>query len=163
MSAAPDSILFEVVSTPPSSFSPGGYRVLAGLLCVAAALPAILFTVMGAWPVLGFLGIEVPLVLLLVARQARGARRVREALVLTPTGLTVTRTDHRGRQQAMRLDPYWARVEQDGAGRLMLVQRSRRVRIGQHLGEMELEGYAAAIRAALNRYRTPAFDNPQLR
>ena len=96
MSAAPDTILFEVVSTPPSSFSPGGYRVLAALLCVAAALPAILFTVMGAWPVLGFLGIEVPLVLLLVARQARGSRRVREALVLTPGGLTVTRTDHRG-------------------------------------------------------------------
>ena len=163
MSAVPDTILFEVVSTPPSSFSRGGYRVLAGLLCAATAFPAIMFTVMGAWPVLGFLGIEVPLVLLLVARQARGARLVREALVLTPGGLTVTRTDHRGRQQAMRLDPYWARVEQDGAGRLMLVQRGRRVRIGQHLGEIELESYAAAVQAALKRYRTPVFDNPQLR
>ncbi len=163
MSAVPDTILFEVVSTPPSSFSPGGYRVLAALLCVAAALPAILFTVMGAWPVLGFLGIEVPLVLALVARQARGARRVREALVLTPGGLTVTRTDHRGRQQAMRLDPYWARVEQDRAGQLMVVQRSRRIRIGQHLGEAEREGYALAIEGALARYRTPVFDNPQLR
>ncbi len=163
MSAVPDSILFEVVSTPPSSFSPGGYRVFVGLLCLAAAFPAILFTIMGAWPVLGFLGVEVPIVLLLMVRQARGARRVREALVLTPAGLTVTRTDHRGRQQAMRLDPYWARVEQDRAGQLVVVQRNRRVRIGQHLGEAEREGYALAIEGALARYRTPIFDNPQLR
>ncbi|MES2711364.1 MAG: DUF2244 domain-containing protein [Pseudomonadota bacterium] len=163
MSASPDPILFEAVSTPPSSFSPGGYRVLAGLLCVAAALPAIMFTVMGAWPVLGFLGAEIPLVLLLVSRQAQGARRVREALVLTPGGLTVTRTDHRGRAQAMHLDPYWARLEQDGAGSLMLVQRSRRIRIGQHLSEADREGYASAIEKALARYRTPVFDNPQLR
>jgi uncharacterized membrane protein len=163
MSASPNPILFEAVSTPPSSFSPLGYRVLVGLLCAAAALPAIMFTIMGAWPVLGFLGAEVPLVLFLVSRQAQGARHVREALVLMPGGLTVTRTDHRGRAQAMSLDPYWARLEQDGAGQLMLVQRNRRIRIGQHLSEADRAGYATAIHAALARYRAPVFDNPQLR
>ncbi|MBR0654503.1 DUF2244 domain-containing protein [Plastoroseomonas arctica] len=163
MSAVPDPILFEAVSTPRSSFSPAGYRVLVGLLCAAAALPAILFTLMGAWPVLGFLGAEVPLVLFLVSRQARGAERVREALVLTPAGLTVTRTDHRGRSHAMRLDPYWARLEQDAAGRLVLVQRGRRISIGQHLGEGDRTRYATAIEDALRRYRRPIFDNPQLR
>ncbi|MDB5316719.1 MAG: hypothetical protein JWO26_3447 [Rhodospirillales bacterium] len=163
MSAAPDPILFEAVITPPSSFSPTGYRVLAGLLCAGAALPATLFTIMGAWPVLGFIGAEVPLVLLLILRQARGARRVREALVLTQAGLTVTRTDHRGRERALHIDPYWARLEQDATGGLTLVQRSRRISIGQHLGEADRDDYAAAIRTALARYRTPIFDNPQLR
>ncbi|MBR0646537.1 DUF2244 domain-containing protein [Plastoroseomonas hellenica] len=163
MSASPEPVLFEAVCTPPRSLTPRAFRVLAVLLIACAAVPALLFLLLGAWPVLGFLGGEVALVLSLVALQARGARRVSETLVLTRGGLTISRTDHRGRRQTIRIDPYWARLGRDAGGRPALLQRDRSTAIGLPLAEEEREALADALAAALARWRRPDFDNPQLR
>lgn len=163
MSASPEPILFEAVCTPPRSLTPRAFRVLAVLLIACAAVPALLFLLLGAWPVLGFLGGEVALVLGLVALQAHWARRVRETLVLTQGGLTISRVDHRGRHQTIRIDPYWARLGRDAGGRPALLQRDRSTAIGLPLSEEEREALADALAAALARWRQPDFDNPQLR
>lgn len=163
MSASPEPILFEAVCTPPRSLTPRAFRVLAVLLVACAAVPAVLFLLLGAWPVLGFLGGEVALVLGLVALQARWARRVSETLVLTQGGLTISRIDHRGRRQTIRIDPYWVRLGRDAGGRPALLQRDRSTAIGLPLAEEEREALADALAAALTRWRRPDFDNPQLR
>jgi hypothetical protein len=65
------------------------------------------------------------------------------------------------------LEPYWTRVElEEVAGsvsRLRLVQRRRRVELGCFLSDPEKRDLGEALEAALRRYRTPEFDNPQLR
>ena len=67
----------------------------------------------------------------------------------------------------MTLDPYWTRLRlEERPGRvslLLLRQRQRDVEIGKLLGEEQKRDLAAALEAALRRYREPVFDNPQLR
>jgi uncharacterized membrane protein len=163
MSASPEPILFEAVCTPPRSLTPRAFRVLAMLVIACAAMPALLFLLLGAWPVLGFLGAEVALVLGLIALQARWSRRVSETLVLTHGALTISRVDYRGRHKTIRIDPYWARLGRDAGGRPALLLRDRSTAIGLPLAEEEREALADALAAALARWRRPDFDNPQLR
>lgn len=167
MAAPAEPILFEAVCTPPRSLSPGGFRVLALLLGVFATVTAGLFLLLGAWPILPFLGIEVGFALALVALHARGAARKSEILLLTPGRLTIARTDARGRREEMVLDPYWARVTyaQDPAhaGVLRIESRGRSVEIARDLAAEDKASLHAALAGALRRARRPDFDNPQLR
>jgi uncharacterized membrane protein len=163
MPASAGQILFEAVCTPPRSLTRRGFRALAVLLTALSSLPALLFLLLGAWPVLGFLGAEVVLMLTLVALHVRWSRRISETLVLTPEALTISRTDHRGRRRIIRIDPYWARLGRDSGGRPAVLQRDQSTAIGLPLAEAEREALAEALGQALARWRRPDFDNPQLR
>lgn len=161
------AILFEAISTPPRSLSARGMRWLC-LLCIpAAAVPAVLFSLLGAWPVVPIIGAEVLLVLGLVALHRRWTARQVEVVMLTPERLSVFAADGRGGRVEVALDPYWARLElteNPGAVPLLrLVARGRGVEIGRFLSAAEKQEMAAALAGALRAYRQPSFDNPQLR
>jgi uncharacterized membrane protein len=162
-----EPVLFQAVCTPPRSFSPRGFRVLAGLLAAFASVQAVMFLMIGAWPILPFLGVEIGFAVALVAIHARGAARIVEILMLTPDRLVITRTDARGRQEEVVLDPYWARTvyrpDPAHAGVLRLESRGRSTEIGRHLGAEEKASLHQALADALARARRPDFDNPQLR
>jgi uncharacterized membrane protein len=164
--SGPVPILFEAVSTPRLSMGRSGLTLLAVLLGSASALLGLTLALFGAWPVLGFMGAEVALVLTLMALHLRWSRRALEVVVLTEAALTVRRTDGRGRQEEAVLQPYWARLqllEHHGrVSELVLWQRGRRVEIGRFLAEEEKRDLAEALSDALRRYREPVFDNPQL-
>lgn len=167
MSGAGETILFEAVTKPPAALSARGLRWLCALAAVAAAVPAILFTLMGAWPVLGFLGLEVAVVLGLVAMHRRWSRAAVESVQLTEGRLLVRRTDGRGRQENAELEAYWAQLtleERPGAAPVLTASaRGRTAEIGRFLAAEEKRALAEALQAALRRYRDPRFDNPQLR
>lgn len=167
MTPRTEPVLFEAVCTPPSSFTRRGYRVLVGVAAAGAMLPAAIALSWGAWPVMGFLGIELVIVLAAIAWHARRNARVQEILLLEAGTLRIQRTDARGRREDHRLDPYWLRVqlEEDPTGptRLLLMQRRRSFEVGRSLGAEEKRSLAGALRDALRRYREPVFDNPQLR
>ncbi|MBU8536891.1 DUF2244 domain-containing protein [Falsiroseomonas tokyonensis] len=165
MSATP--ILFEAVSTPSQSLSARGMRLLCLFSAAGAAIPGGLFLVLGAWPVLGFLGVEVALVLGLVALHRRWSARAREVVQLTETDLRIVTANGRGGRRETVLQPYWTRVALEevagGVARLSLVQRGRRVELGCFLSDAEKRDLGEALAEALHRYRNPDFDNPQLR
>ncbi|MBR0649124.1 DUF2244 domain-containing protein [Roseomonas terrae] len=167
MAPPADPVLFQAICTPPRSFSRGLFRVLAGLLAVLATLTATVFLIIGAWPVLPFLGLEVCFALGMVVFHARRTARISEIILLTADRLTVTRTDARGRREEVMLDPYWARSiyipRPAHAGVLRLESRGRGAEIGQHLGGDEKVSLHEALSAALARAKQPVFDNPQLR
>jgi uncharacterized membrane protein len=160
-------LLFEAISTPPPGLPPRGLLAVAGGLAGVSALVGVLFAWFGAWPVLGFAGLEVLAVVGLLALHRRGSRREFELVRLADGRLTVLRTDRRGRREELALDPYWARLFlQERPGRvsaLVLRQHRRTVEIGAMLGEDQKRDLAAALGDALRRYREPVFDNPQLR
>ena len=164
---APQPILFEAVCAPPCSFTPRAFRALAVLAALGAAWPVIVMLWLGAWPVLGFLGAELGLVLGLVAWHARRSARVVETLLLTGDTLSVTRSDARGRRNCFDLDPYWARARliEDAGGtcRLLVQHREGALEIARSLGAEDKRALARALTEALSRYRNPVFDNPQLR
>jgi uncharacterized membrane protein len=162
-------VLFEAVCTANQSLGRRGMAALALFVVAASGAVATLLLALGAWPVIGFTGLEVLLVLGLLWRHRRGGRRSVEVLVLAGDRLVVRRTDARGRREELTLDPYWARVsleERPGtASRLLLTEGRRRrgVEVGGLLGDAERRELAATLSEALRRYREPVFDNPQLR
>jgi uncharacterized membrane protein len=167
MSGGADPVLFEAVSRPPAGLSARGMRWLCGLLIAAAAVPAVVFTALGAWPVLGFLGGEVALVLCLVALYRRRSRRAVETVQLADGKLVLRRADGRGGEESAELDAYWTRLEleeRDGAVAILRAHaRGRSVELGRFLSGEEKASLAAALGEALRGYRNPRFDNPQLR
>lgn len=166
MSGVPQPILFEAVTSPPAGLSARGFRWVCALAAAAAAVPAIAFTLLGAWPILGFLGGEVVLVLGLLALHRHWQRARIETVVLTGDRLSVLRRD-RGREERAELETYWARLTLDEPGDrapvLVASARGRSVEIGRYLAPAEKRALAEALECALQRYRDPRFDNPQLR
>jgi uncharacterized membrane protein len=163
----PEPVLFEAVCTAHQSLGDRGMRAVAVFVVVASAAVATLFSALGAWPVVGFTGLEVLLVLGLLSRHRRDGRRAIEVLALVGDQLVVRRTDARGRREEVALDAYWTRVSLEDrpgtASRLLLTERRRCVEVGTLLGDAERHELAAMLAEALRRYREPVFDNPQLR
>lgn len=152
---------FHAVLTAQRSLGARGLAWAAGLLCAVALVTTVLFLVLGAWPVAGFVGLEVAgAVLLLVLHHQAG--RAREELLLDEAGLTVTRIDRRGRRAEVRLQPAWLRVavqKPDGAraGHVELATHGRTLAVGSFLTEEERTELAAALEQALVRWRQPAY------
>ncbi len=167
MSGGAETVLFEAVSRPPAGLSPRGMRWLCALVITAAAVPSTVFALLGAWPVLGFLGGEVVLVLGLAALYRRRSRAAVETVLLTEGRLLVRRADGRGGHESVELEPYWTRrelEERDGAVPVLRAHaRGRSVELGRFLSGEEKLSFAAALSEALRGYRNPRFDNPQLR
>jgi uncharacterized membrane protein len=117
--------------------------------------------------VVGFMGGELALVIGLVALHRRWSRRAVETVLLTDGRLTVKRLDGRGKVEAAELEPYWTRLELEerpGAAPVLRARaRGRSIELGRFLARDEKHSLALALNAALQGYRTPVFDNPQLR
>jgi uncharacterized membrane protein len=162
----PPPALFEAVIRPYRSLSPRGLKILIGSILALSAGTSSVFWWLGAWPVAGFSGVEVGLVVFLLRRNVRFGR-ARELIVLTEGHFRILRTDPSGRQQERTLDPYWLRVvlrERPGrVPKLLLTSRSLEEEVGAQLGEEEKRDLAAALGAAMERWRNPVFDNEQLK
>jgi uncharacterized membrane protein len=167
MSSRTGPVLFEAICTPSRSLGRRGMVALSVALLGGAAATGGLFLALGAWPIIGFAGIEAALVLGLVGLHRRWSRRSMEVLLLTEGSLTIRRTDRRGRQQEFSLNPYWIRLRlEERPGRvslLLLEQRGQAIEVGGLLGDSQKRELAAALGAALRRWREPVFNNPQLR
>ena len=158
-------LLFEAAIMPHRSLSPRQLQVLLGLLVGMSGFAMTILWLLGAWPVIGFCGAEIFLVIALVRVHAAGAR-AGELVMLSERELRVVRTDGKGGRQESVLDPAWLNVSiEERRGRvpaLWLVTRERRTELGATLGDREKRALARSLAAALDRLRNPRFDNPQL-
>jgi uncharacterized membrane protein len=161
-----DAPLFEAVIVPHRSLSRRGLIALIIAVSAASSLTALLFFLLGAWPVAGFSGAEILLAVVLIRAHACVAHES-EVVLLSERRLRVIRTDRRGRRRESELDPSWLRVElRERPGRvpaLVLAGARRRHEIATRLGDAEKRDLAAALAEALHAWRNPRFDNPQLR
>jgi uncharacterized membrane protein len=161
-----EAVHFEAVITPHRSLGRRGLRTLVGAILVLSGVITAGLWFLGAWPAVGINGIEIVLAITLLRWHARQARAC-ELLVLRDSGLTVVRVDAGGRRQEHVLPAAWLRVMlEERQGRtpgLFLLTRNARIEVAQVLGEEEKRDLAAALRGAIERWRSPIFDNPQLR
>ncbi len=158
-------VLFEAVIVPHRSLSRRGLRLLLGVIALLCCVNAAVFIHIGAWPVGGFTGVELLLAAVLLRLNATAAR-ASELLLLTPAELRIVRTDPKGRRVESVLSPAWLTVQlEERPGRvsgLWLGTRGTREEIARSLGEDAKRDLAQALAAALDRWRNPRFDNPQL-
>jgi len=139
-----------------------GVRGLASVaLCLAGAGAAVagLFALLGAWPVVGFVGLEVGLAIALFLGHHAIARVVEE-VVLEGGVLRVRRRRGFGAEQAWDFPPGWLRVTVEppgpcGAGGVVLTSHGRRLVVGSGLTAAERESFARALGEALLRWRSP--------
>jgi uncharacterized membrane protein len=156
--------LFSALLTPHRSLNRTGFLVLMGFLSVVSFATGIAFLLMGAWPVLGFLGLDV-LVIYWAFRVNFRRAAATEEITVTPSELRVRRVSHRGHVVEWVLNPLWVQLDQKvhaefGIERLYLVSRGRRVSIGNFLGADEKASFAKALLAALQTAKRGITYNP---
>ncbi len=164
-SAEPDPLLFEATVKPHRSLSRRGVSIVIVGMLAGSLVVTSLMALLGAWPVIGFNGADLILALFMLRLNIQAGRAV-EVITLSQSVLTVTKTDQHGRRASTTLPPYWLKaVLEERAGtvpRLILAGRGQKVEVARLLGEAEKRDLAEALIRALNRWRNPRFDNPQL-
>ena len=123
--------LFSALLTPHRSLNHTGFVVLMSFVSVVSFAAGIVFCWMGAWPVLGFFGLNV-LVIYWAFRINFRRASASEEITVTPSELRIRRISHRGHVVEWVLNPLWVQLDQTsdeefGIERLYLVSRGRRV------------------------------------
>ena len=147
---------FDAVLRPHRSLNATGFKWLIGVLAVLSLIPGAIFFFMGAWPVPGFLGLDLLLIYIAFRINYRRARAY-EAVQLSRESLTVTRVDARGRRQCHSFEPYWVRVEMDDPPEhdsvVTLTSHGRRFSFAHFLSPEERLDFANALDRALYRLK----------
>jgi uncharacterized membrane protein len=150
--------LFRAVLTPHRSLGPKGFMVLMGAVCAVSFGTGLLFYLIGAWPVIGFMGLDVLLIYVAFKLNFR-ALRLCETVALTEKELTVTRIAPSGRAQSWSFNPYWVRLSlQPRLGRsseLSIASHGKRLVFASFLTDGEREDFASALSSALTAARSP--------
>jgi uncharacterized membrane protein len=164
--AAPPSpfggLFFERVLLPHRSLPRRGFHLLMVILGLISLAVGIGFVSIGAWPIVGFFGLDVALVYVAFRLNYRSARRS-ETLRLAGDAFTVERVSVHGSRRMWRFQPFWVRVileeRPDESNRLFVASHGRSLAIGDFLPPPARRELAATIREALLRWRnsfTPA-------
>jgi len=156
--------LFSARVTPHRSLNRTGFVVLMTFVGAVSFIAGVAFWMMGAWPVLGFFGLDVLVIYWAFRINFRSAEAT-EDIVVTPTELRVRRVSHRGQVMEWTLNPLWVQLEQTGdpefgIERLYLVSRGRRVSVGYFLGPDEKASFYKALMAALQTAKRGITYNP---
>lgn len=157
-SESPRRLLFQAHLKPYRSLSQRAFRlVMLGVTLFSLAVGAVTFYA-GAWPVFGFMGLDVALVYF-VFRISYARARVSEVLELDEHMLTVERIDARGRSRSWRLQPAWLKVElaEPILPQTPVVLRShgKSLPVGVFLHPEQRREVARDLRSALDRWRRP--------
>ena len=151
------AVHFATSLTPHRSLSAEGFRFVIGGAIAANLVIGLPLLIMGAWPVFGFMGLDVFLLWWLFKRSYLDARRS-ETLLLTDRELIVVRVAPDGEREEHRLDAYWLKVEATEE-RLVVVSRGNRAVIGRFLGPDERLRVADQLKAAIAEMRAPQYDH----
>ncbi len=155
----PTLIHLDLLLVPHRSLSPLGFRTLMLVLGFFSLALGSVFLSLGAWPIVGFLGLDVGLVYL-AFRANYASARAYERLRLTEDALIVERGLPSGRADSYSLQPYWLRVELEAplgrTTRLKLTTHGRSLVIGAFLSPEERNEVARRLSAALAHWRNPS-------
>jgi uncharacterized membrane protein len=153
------AIHFATSLVPHRSLSPAGFRWLVRGAVAANLAIGLPMLVLGAWPVLGFMGLDIWLLWFLFKRSYLDARRS-ETLLLTDAELIVDRVAPDGAREQLRLDAYWLRIQwEEKDERLVLTSRGNRAVIGRFLAPSERRSLADQLKAALAAMRAPRYQH----
>lgn len=147
---------FRAVLTAHRSLGPRGFLILMGFLSVVSFVTGLAFYLKGAWPVLGFFGLDVAIIYLAFRLNYRSGR-VYETIEITDERLLLTRVHPSGRMEEFNFNPYWTRVDltegKDGRTAISLRHHSNVLWFGRFLNDDERRDVAATLKDALTQAR----------
>ena len=147
---------FERVLLPHRSLPSRNFHLLMGLLGLVSLAAGVGFVAAGAWPVIGFFGLDAALVYLAFRLNYRTARQS-ETIRLADDTFTVERVSARGERRNWRFQPFWVRVileeRRDTSNRLLVASHGRSLVIGDFVPPATRRELAVTLRDALTSWR----------
>ena len=140
--------------TPHRSLSREGFLILMSVIVGLNLTVGMFFYVIGAWPVVGFMGLDVTLIWWAFRANFADARRA-EHIEITSDELVLRRLAEDRPAQEQRFARRWVRVEleenreRELVGPLYLRFGGKRTEIASFLGAQERLSFAKALKAAL--------------
>jgi uncharacterized membrane protein len=141
----------DAVLTPHRSLSGKAFLVLLCIFSAMNVMVATYWALRGAWPILGFLVLDVALFALAFRINYRAARAF-ERVRVAADEMQVTRQPERGAARHWRVHPVWARVE-TRTDAVRIAAGDRAMLVGAFLSPPERDDFAEALRTALARAR----------
>ena len=157
-SATRPGVEFSAALRPHRSLDPRGFALLMAAVGGVSFIFGIFFLAMGAWPVFGFLGLDV-LILYLAFRRSFADAEVREVVEVTDAEVVLYHGRPPRTVTERRFPRAWVRVDLDEdrerelIGSLALVYGGRRTEFAGFLPPEERKSLAAALKAAMARPR----------
>jgi len=150
------TVYLDAVLEPPRSLSTRGLNRVMLILGVFSAVFSLGFLLVGAWPVVGFLGVEI-LALWLVFRWSFRAQTARTYVRVTADEVDVRKVDGWGRERRASMASHFARVEFDrtatGPTALRLATSRTAYPLGEFLTPRERETFARRLMQAISDAR----------
>lgn len=150
------TVYLDAVLEPPRSLSRRGFNRVMMLLGGLSLVSSIVFLTLGAWPVVGFLGLEI-LAVWLVFNLSFRSQTARTYVRVTAETVDVRKVDGWGRERRARLASHFARVEFDrtaaGPNALRLATSARAYYLGEYLTPRERESFARRLSQAISDAR----------
>ena len=158
MGAGPEnSRLFSARLKPYRSLNRRNFCVLMGIFTGASIFSTLPFVLLGAWPVAGFMGIDVAIFYFAFRASFRAARAY-EDVEVTFFELKLDKVSAKGERAEWRFNPAFVRLEREhheefGTQRLALVSRGKAVEIAAFLGSADKADLATDLSQALAKAR----------
>jgi uncharacterized membrane protein len=152
--------LFSAILHPHRSLSNTGFLLVLGFIGAVSFATGVAFTLMGAWPVMGFYGLDVLAIYFAFKINYRSGKAY-ELVELSPELLKITQVQPSGRSRSFDFNPYWVKVLlnewPDGSADLKLALHGNEFEFARFLNAEEKKDFAEALRGALTIARsTPA-------
>jgi len=150
---ASEPALFSALLTPHRSLNGKGFLIVMGMIAGLSFAGGVMFLLLGAWPIMPFLGLDVLLIYWAFRANYRAAAAYEEVTV-TPSELHVRKVSAKGQVAEWSLNPVWVRLEREtheefGLLRLFLVSHGRKLAIAGFLGPDEKASFAKALGDAI--------------
>lgn len=144
---------FKAMLTPHRSLGRSGVIILSVLIAGSCLISGVLFLAMGAWPVFGFFGLDIILMLGALWLNMRAAR-AHEVIAVSRTRLEIDQVAPSGRTKHHRFNPFGtqfnvSRHPEIGITAMKVLGNGKSVTIGSFLNPDDRETFSVAFAQAL--------------
>ncbi len=148
-------IRFSKVLRPHRSSSDRDVKIVSFFVFFLFIPTGTTFLIAGAWPVFGFMGLEVAALVFAIWFNHKIGSAF-EAITITDQEFRVSRVDHWGKRSYWSEKPQWLKVRFDTASKQLIVGvHGRHVVIGKFLLESEREALAEVLKDEVKRLSLP--------
>jgi len=154
--------LFVARLSPHRALTRKHFYLLMMAFSATSFISTLPFVLLGAWPIAGFMGLDV-LLFYLAFRSNFRAARAHEDICLTYFELLIAKVSAKGKRAEWRFNPVWVRIDREehaefGTQSVALVAQGRRLEIAGFLGPDEKAALAGKLsRALAEAKRGPRF------
>lgn len=148
---------FCAVLTPHRALDQKGVYVVMIITCILAAIPGVVFFLMGAWPIIGFLGLDVALLFWALSKSRQEVNSFEEITLYTDK-LDIRSVSPKGRVTRHQFNPFWIKIEvlrdfEDRVTDIVLKSKERTIKVGAFLNPEDKKSFAFALSCALYRVK----------